>query len=257
MANQIFNGLAVVKRGTMYSFRVVTEGTKLSLYMKEAASSGGYALVGTYKNSAMLTNDGRIELCANNTGSINGATYDNIRVYETNSNATATMDNNVITVDYSVEPAEVLTAENIQVTKSDDSAATVSSVTRTGATTYEIALEDVVVGETYTVSTSVKNIYGADMNNAEVVAPEQEVLGYTLTPGAESTKAVITGAFTAPDATVIFAVYSGNGLEYVTVKNMSEIDSVTKSFTFGGVAEGQTCALYIWDSVTGMIPLVK
>ena len=95
------------------------------------------------------------------------------------------------------------------------------------------------------------------MNNAEVVAPEQEVLGYTLTPGAESTKAVITGATMAPDATVIFAVYNSTGLENVTVKNMSEIDADTNSFTFGGVAEGQTCALYIWDSLTGMVPLVK
>ena len=82
-------------------------------------------------------------------------------------------------------------------------------------------------------------------------------MGFTLTPGAESTKAVITGASMASDATVIFAVYNSTGLENVTVKNMSEIDADTNSFTFGGVAEGQTCALYIWDSLTGMVPLVK
>lgn len=256
-ANKTFSDNVIVNNDVMYNFRIVTEGTKVSLYMKEATSNGDYVLAGTYTNADMKTNDGRIELSANNTSSANGANYDNIRVYETNSNAIAAMHNNVITVDYSVEPAEVLTAENIQVTKSDDSAATVSSVTRTGVTTYEIALEDVVVGETYTVSSAVKNIYGADLKDAEIVAPEQEKLGFTLIPGVESTKAVITGATMAPDATVIFAVYNSTGLENVDVKNMSEIDAETNSFTFGGVAEGQTCALYIWDSLTGMVPLVK
>ena len=49
-------------------------------------------------NADMKTNDGRIELSANNTSSANGANYDNIRVYETNSNVAAEMVNNVITV---------------------------------------------------------------------------------------------------------------------------------------------------------------
>lgn len=257
LKNLTFNGEAIVKRGTMYSFRVVTAGTTVSLYMKEATSNSDYAFVGTYSNEAMKTNDGRIELCANNTGSINGAIYDNIRVYETDSVATAEMKNNVITVNYSVEPSAVLTAENVTVTKSDDSAATVVGVTRTGVTTYEIALEEVEGGETYTVASTVKNIYGADLKEAEVQAPETEELGYTLTTGTESTTAVIEGAATAPDAVVIFAVYDGVCLENITVKKMSQIDTATNSFTFGGVAEGQTGRLYIWDSLTGLEPLVK
>ena len=117
-------------------------------------------------------------------------------------------------------------------------------------------LEEVVAGQTYTVSSAVKNIYGADLKEAEAVAPEQEELGYTLNMGAENTTAVITGSFKAPDATVIFVVYEGNNLNNVTVKNMSEIDTDTNSFTFDAVAEGQTCKLYIWDSLTGMKPLV-
>ena len=40
--------------------------------------------------------------------------------------------------------------------------------------TYEIALDGVVEGETYTVSSAIKNIYGADLKETDVVAPEQK-----------------------------------------------------------------------------------
>ncbi|MBQ1955493.1 MAG: hypothetical protein II350_07100, partial [Clostridia bacterium] len=70
-ANKTFSDNVIVNSDVMYNFRIVTEGTKVSLYMKEATSNGDYVLAGTYTNADMKTNDGRIELSANNTSSAN------------------------------------------------------------------------------------------------------------------------------------------------------------------------------------------
>lgn len=256
LANKSFSSEAIVKRGTMYSFRLKKIGTTMSLYMKEAGSPEDYSLVGTYSNDQMKTNTGRIEFCANNTSNYNGANFDNIRVIELNATAGAAAEENGIAIEYSSEPASVLTVEDFTVTASNGDVVTPTSVTRIGVKTYELTFDMLTVGETYTVTANEADIYGMPLANATAEV-EDTKLSYELEVGTDSTKAIINNAETAPDAAVIFAVYDGTLLDSVTIKNMSEIDVATNSFTFGGVAEGKNCTLLIWDSMTGIKPLVE
>ncbi|MBO5060806.1 MAG: hypothetical protein J6C82_07830 [Clostridia bacterium] len=246
------SGGVIINKGDNNSYRYVINEDEVSLYIK--AENGEYTLIATEVPTTaypVKTNSGRIQLGANYAGSAVAAVYDNIKIYELNSSAKATVNANTVTVEYSIEPTGTLTANDFIVTDENGNTVTDFTVERTGVKTYTFTFGTLDEGTEYTIATASENIYSGSTAAASFTA-----VGYDVAAETDSTIVTITNPEAAANAAVIFAVYSDDGLEDVAVKTMSEKDE-NNAFTFSGVADGQSYKVLIWDSVTGMNPLVK
>ena len=214
-----------------------------TLWIKNGDGTTGKVQRLTYKDNSLLSGSHHTMGSAN--ADIAKEEQNSYRI------AKASINGNVITVEYTAEPVSVLTDEDFAVTDGENNVVSVLGVERVGAKTYKLTIETPDKGAEYTVASSATNIYGANLEDATVQA-----LGYTLVTGAENSTAVFTNIDSASDAAVIFAVYTDGVLDSVEIKNISDVDE-NDTLTLGGVKENQTCSLFVWNSVDSMKAFVK
>ena len=229
-----------------YRFRYVTNGNSVTCYVK-SEDDEDYTFAGNYTSDNLVQTPGRVGLEGSYTSGYNLA-WNNITIYETDSKAELTADEEAIYITYSIEPKEDLSGViECNGIKGE----------RRGNTTYQFVIPGGVKAyESYvvTVPEGTKNYAGGNVPGGTLNA-----LSYTLTAGADGAKAQFAGTDRGEDAAVICAVYQENGaLSAVESKNLSQKDDENaRQFFAGEDLTQKNCRLFVWDSYAGMRALAQ
>ena len=248
-----------IKAGITYRFKIETVGDTVSVYIKKAEENT-YQYVGYFQSSDLVQTAGYTKIRFNEPAGIAG-TLDNIAITTFDSQASVLTETinpasgAYMNIDFSISPEVVLTNETLFVQDDAGNNKNIAVEALSGRRYRVYFEEDLAENTTYNIAVSdtMRNFYEKQIGGTQFVTgtidKEIEIISVDTTENG-IVSVTVKNAGMAGEAVVLCAVFDGDTFVSVQDKPVAE----TVSFDIK-VEEGQTVKAFVWNSLSGMIPL--